>query len=510
MERIPRLGYQGLTQTEWATRGRDRYTPFTTDNFDFRRVGVHVAVQHMFNANLSTTTNFFGHWIERNWARSYQQGLDASGAPLGAAVQGNSIPAQSVFVVPSPTQSFTNARDYFVYGVEPRFHLTHRLFGIANEADFGARALYEHSDRKQFLNLFSGTATASTCFANPPATSCLNENNVRKTDAYSLFFQNRFFVTDQITITPGLRVENVTYNQVNKLPLSGPAEGSTSFTEVLPGIGATYSPTKNYTFFAGVHRGFAPPAVSDAITGAFSTGPSTIVDLDAELSWNYELGMRSTPVHWLGYEVTLFEMDFQNQIISQSAAGGTGATLTNAGRTQHRGIEFATKADVLDMVTGRDNNHDIILDVNYTWLIEAEFKGDRNSSLSAASLLPGEAAVVSVSGNRLPYAPKQLLTAGLGYTNRSVGFNARIETQCISDMFGDDRNTHDPTPSGQRGIVRGWCLVNAAVNQYVQSIKTTFFVTGKNLLDQLVMVDRARGAYPGLPLMVQAGARWSF
>ena len=411
--------------------------------------------------------------------------------------------------MPSPDFSFTNAREYFVYGVEPRFHLTHRLFGIANEADFGARYMYEQSDRKQFNNFLSGAGGTNTCF-NPFGNSCLGENNVRNTHAYALFLQNRFFVTDQITITPGVRLESVTYDQYNKLPPTGETYAKTSFTAVLPGIGATYSPFKNYTFFAGVHRGFSPPAISDAITGAFSTGPTTINDLDAELSWNYEIGMRSNPLHWLGYELTLFEMDFQNQVISQSVAGGVGSTLTNAGRTRHRGIEFATKADVLDMVTGQNNNQDIILDVNYTYLVDAEFRGDRNSSISGTALLPGEAAVVSVSGNRLPYAPKQMLTTGLGYTHRPFGFGVRVEAQCMSDMFGDDRNTHDPTPNGQRGIIRGWCVLNAAVNQYVKPIKTTFFVTGKNLLDQLYMVDRSRSIYAGLPLMVQAGARWTF
>ncbi|HUP81081.1 MAG TPA: TonB-dependent receptor, partial [Pirellula sp.] len=438
-----KLGYQGITEADWARAGRDRQTQFTNDRLDFTRIGAHIALQHMFNANFSSTTNFFGHWIERNWKRAYQQGFDQAGNPVGASVQSNAIPVSSFSVGPAQNQSFTNAREYFVYGVEPRFHLTHRLFGIASEADFGARALFERSDRKQFLNFVNNPGGTSSCFdpGNPTPGTCLNENNVRKTAAYSLFFQNRFFITDQITVTPGFRVENATYEQFNKLPVTGEAYGRTSFTEVLPGIGATYAPTNKYTFFAGVHRGFAPPAISDAITGAFSTGPTTINDLNAELSWNYKIGLRSTPVHWLGYEMTLFEMDFQNAIISQSVAGGVGSTLTNGGRTKQKGIEFAAKADLLDMLTGQNNDQDITMDINYTWLAEAKFKGTRNSTISGTQLLPDEAEVVSVSGNRLPYAPRHMLTAGLGYTNRPFGFNARIEAQCISDMFGDDRNT---------------------------------------------------------------------
>jgi Fe(3+) dicitrate transport protein len=502
------IGYQGLTEAMYATR--PRFTPFEHDNFDFRRLGYHVAVQHMFTANLTSTTNFFGHYIQRDWTRQFQQGLTAAGTPDGSAQASNAIPATSVTVAPA-NQRFTNAREYWVYGVEPRFHLTYRLLGLDSEADFGARYMYEESNRQQFRNTGSGVGVSQSCFGDVdagPGITCLGENNLRTTNAYALFFQNRFFLTDRITVTPGFRVEHVNYDQNNRLANDGNGNfGKTSMTEALPGIGATYSPVKGYTFFGGVHRGFAPPQISDAVT---ATGQ--VVDLDAQLNWTYELGMRSNPLQWLGYELTFFQMDFQNQIIPQSVAGGVGSTLTNAGRTKHRGIEFATKADVLDMVTGYDRDHDITVDFNYTWIAQAEFRGTRNSALGASALLPGEtpSSAFNVSGNRLPYAPKHMLTAGVGYSNGLVGFDARAEVQCISDMFGDDRNTFNPTPNGQRGIIQGWCLVNAAANQYVKPINTTFFVTGKNLFDQTFIVDRTRGIYAGLPLLVQAGARWSF
>jgi len=120
---------------------------------------------------------------------------------------------------------------------------------------------------------------------------------------------------------------------------------------------------------------------------------------------------------------------------------------------------------------------------------------------------------VSVSGNRLPYAPKHLFTGGIAYNNRAFSpgtFSARLEAQCISDQFGDDINLHIPTPSGQRGIVRGWCMINTAINQYVKAINTNFFFVGKNILGQDVIVDRVRGIYPGLPALWQFGAKWTF
>lgn len=97
-------------------------------------------------------------------------------------------------------------------------------------------------------------------------------------------------------MTPGFRVEHISYDQTNRLANNGQGVyGKTNFTEVLPGVGVTYSPFKNNTFFFGAHRGMAPPQISDAITG---TGQ--VVDLGPELNWTYELGVRGTSLHGLG------------------------------------------------------------------------------------------------------------------------------------------------------------------------------------------------------------------
>jgi Fe(3+) dicitrate transport protein len=489
---------------------------------DFRRLGAQVAVNHMFTANLTSTTNFFGHYISRDWTRQAiaQQNPSNDGCVLPLYNISNAICSNATQAIPVSGQ-FTNAREYWVYGIEPRFHYNHSLFGINAEADFGARYMYEESNRIQFQNQIS-LGPPRSCFVGVPGNTCLGENNVRTTNAYAVFFQERF-IFGKFTITPGVRFEHFKYEQTNALPNIGAGtSGSANFTEVLPGVGATYQAFKDHTLFIGAHKGMSPPLISDAVTG---TG--AVVDLDPELSWTYEVGARGNVTQWAGYELTLFQMDFSNQIISQSAAGGVGSTLTSAGETRHRGIEFATKLDLLDAFTGPNRDQDIILDLNYTWIAEAEFIGTKNTSLGCISLLPQERVSMgcaspstgnpvnpaSVSGNRLPYSPKNLFTGGIAYNNRafSVGaFNARLEAQCVSDQFGDDINLQNATPNGQRGIVRGWCMLNASINQYVKKINTNFFFVGKNMLGQDAIMDRTRGIYPGLPALWQAGAKWTF
>jgi Fe(3+) dicitrate transport protein len=526
-EETTRIGYQGLSEGQYAAAPRT--TPFNNDDFNFKRYGLHVAHQYMFNSNLTATTNVFGHYIVRNWTRQEVDpasfllpGTTCQGVTFyfnssnaTCATQTQSLPGGSPGTNAAFNGAFTNAREYWVYGVEPRFHSTYRLLGINSEADFGARYMFEQSDRKQFR--YFGNNLGQSCTNVVDGAQCMGENNLRHTNAWAAFVQNRFLFDnlfkggDQFTITPGIRFESVNYDQQDRTANNGGGQyNKTWIFAPLPGIGATYAPIKEFSIFAGVHRGFAPPAVSDAIQS------NNVVDLSAELSWNYEIGMRTMPAPWIWGELTAFEMDFSNQIITQSAAGGSGSTLTNGGRTQHRGIEAATKIDLLDMVLGYNPNQDVFLNLNYTWLAVAEFRGDRVSTLSPISLipyggvLPGDPLILGISGNRLPYAPKNMFEGAIGYVNRPLGFDARVETQCVSDMYSDDRETYIPTPNGERGVLKGWCIINTAVNQYVKPLNATFFFTGKNVLEHSYITDRSRGIYSGMPAMFQGGARWTF
>jgi outer membrane receptor for Fe3+-dicitrate len=91
---------------------------------------------------------------------------------------------------------------------------------------------------------------------------------------------------------------------------------------LIPGIGVSYTAGERLTVFGGVHRGFAPPRTEDVVTNQ-----GGVVDLDPELSWNYELGFRSTLAPGLRLDSTFYRMDYENQIVAASLAGGVGAAL---------------------------------------------------------------------------------------------------------------------------------------------------------------------------------------
>jgi Fe(3+) dicitrate transport protein len=241
-----------------------------------------------------------------------------------------------------------------------------------------------------------------------------------------------------------------------------------------------------------VHRGFAPPRTEDIITNQ-----GGVVELDPELSWNYEVGARTTVTPGLRLDATLFRMNYENQIVAATLAGGVGAALTNGGATLHQGVEISSRVDTAAL---RRSVHNAYLRVAYTYAPIARFTGVRFSAISGSQ-------GVSVSGNRLPYAPEQLLTVGVGYAHPK-GVDLMLEAVHTSDQFGDDLNTVAATADGQRGRLPAYTVWNAAVNYGIG--RGTLFVTVKNLLDDVFIVDRARGILPGSPRLLHGGIRLRF
>ncbi|HYE66114.1 MAG TPA: TonB-dependent receptor [Pyrinomonadaceae bacterium] len=472
--------YSGLREDEY--RANPRQNIFRNDFFYGDRFGASATYAYIFSSALDLTTNIYGSYFKRHW---WRQSSNSNERPNRLnSLPGGDPDCTGIADLNTTCGNQGRLRRYYVRGFEPRLRANFKLFGLNNEATFGGRIHFETQQREQ--------QNGDTPLAR---SGVLVEDNERKNSAYSAFIQNRFMV-ENWTITPGLRVEHVKYQRTNRLANGGQGvTGRTHLTQLVPGLGVSYQPTQSTTIFAGLHRGFAPPRTEDIINN--TTGGS--IDLDSELSWNYELGVRSLPFSGVKLDATFFRMNYENQIVPASLAGGVGATLTNGGETLHQGIELAGRVDAGSIFKSR---HNVYVRTAYTFLPVAEFTGTRLSSIGGFSN-------VSISGNRLPYAPEHLLNAIIGYSHPR-GIDTLLEAVYVSRQFSDDLNTIDPTPNGQRGLIQSHKIWNATANYYVESLHTTFFVTAKNLFDRTYIIDRSRGILPGSPRLVQAGFKFRF
>jgi Fe(3+) dicitrate transport protein len=474
------VSYSGLTLAEYQA---DPYgNPFENDRFDTERVGGALSHAWFIGDDTSLKSTLYGSHFTRDWWRqssnSGQRPNDSSDPTCGGMANVNTTCGNE-----------GRLRDYWVWGLESRLAHDHELFGASAKTEFGLRYHSENQQRRQW--------NGDTPYARTPGSGVnggVREDNERLIDAYSAFVSTRIDLGDWI-VEPGVRVEQIDYYRRNRL-LAG-AEGRTDLSVVVPGLGVIYRLGEKSVVYVGVHKGFAPPRVEDIINN--TTGGT--VDLDAEESVNWELGVRGDVAPGLYVDAAYFRMDFANQIIPQSAAGGVGATLTSAGETLHQGFELLARgsAKAAGLIATGD---DLYARLSATYLMDASFEGTRFSSVSGFG-------AVSVTGNRLPYAPEWILSAAVGY-EFGDWLQAEVEAQYTDAMFTDDLNSIPVIANGQRGLIEDVLVWNATVNLNIPGTPLGLFVTGRNLTDELYVVDRSRGILPGNKRSFQAGVTVSF
>jgi Fe(3+) dicitrate transport protein len=486
--------YSGLTEEEWASN--PRFNPFSNDSMKLNRVGASMTHGYAFSPLTQLTTTVYGSDVSRDWWRqssnSAQRPNDVSDPNCGSMAN-----------LHTTCGNEGRLRAYHHYGIEPRLRTHFTMFGKVSELESGLRWHVEEQDRRQ-VNGASPLARA----AGPDGdrNSGLREDNLRNNAALSAFAKQRL-ILGHFTVSPGVRLEHITYERLNRM---NGVSGTTKLTQVIPGVGMTYEAWPGLAFFGGVHRGFAPPRTEDVI----DNNSGTVLELDAELSWNYEAGMRGHAGP-LSFELTAFRMNFENQIVPASVSGGTGAALTNSGRTLHQGAELGMRFDVGRLFEMEGP----YVESSFTWLPVARYEGERFAFIStsgsdvgkvySAQNATGTRQEVSVAGNRLQYAPKALHMLAAGYSS-TEGLDFRVERYGVSEQFGDPANTRVTVADGQQGVLAGYGVWNVSASQPLFRSGTRVFMNVRNATNELYLVDRTRGMIPGSPRTFQLGLRQQF
>lgn len=366
-----------------------------------------------------------------------------------------------------------NNRDFERFGVDSRLQFEHPLFGISNEAELGLRYMSEE------MHDVTVGATRAT-----PRTGSINKDVIDSADSLALYAQNRFLLTERLALTAGLRVEG--YEQERHDRRRSSAEGNradTSNTELLPGMGVTYRFTPGLQMFASVYKAFSPALNGDALNGLDDQR------LDAERSVNIEVGVRGGSER-VSYELALFSMDFDNQIIP--ANSNSEFQVTNGGKTVHRGIEMG-----LDVVLGAGFS----LTANATYIPDAEFDGNRFAR---------NGTLTTPDGNRIPYTPEWVANLSLDYAIGNL--RSALSLHHTGAQFTDVLNTRDIAENLSgffTGRIDSYTLLDFSL-LYDVSSQLSFGATLKNLTDEHYIASLRQGIYVGPERSFDVGARFRF
>lgn len=363
-----------------------------------------------------------------------------------------------------------NNRSFQRYGAETRLTAENQLAGVSGEAEIGLRYLTE--------KMFDQTIQATRA---TPRTGVIAQDRIDSAESFALYAQNRFDLTEQLSITPALRVERYTQERVD---LRNGRSAKTDNTEVMPGLGATFQVNPAAQVYASVYEAFAPALNGDSLDGLQDQ------QLDAEKSLNIEVGVRGTQDQ-LSYELTVFRMDFDNQIVP--ANSNSNFQRTNGGKTLHQGLESAISYDF-------GNGLDVF--ANLTWIADAEFNGDRFAANGVTLTTP--------DGNRIPYAPEWVANIGVAYEVND--WRTQLSAHYMDSQFTDVLNTK-PIAENTSGFFTGQLDAYTTVDltsRYQVNPQLEVYGSIKNLLDEHYMASLRQGIYVGPERSFETGVKYRF
>jgi len=447
-DEISNSTYVGLTQPMYDNEGY--YTIIApNDQLDIRRYSASLTHDYFFSSSAFLRTTVYGYTTTRNWLR---QDFSRSRVSNGTGVVfGDTTVAYGAIYMRNSTGN--RNRQFEVAGIEPRITYNYSLGEFRNEFEGGLRLHYERAFEQR---IDGETADAKS--------GNLSEDEIRTGYAGSIFAQNRIYINNNFTVIPGLRLEQFNYERdIYRIAYTDTSISNNDDTfAAIPGIGLNYNLDNNYSVFAGVHRGYAPPRIKDAITNG-----GEALQLDTELSWNYELGLRTQLASFFYLEMTGFLLDFSNQIIPVSeSSGGSGTGLVNGGETLHRGIEGSLRFDINKIFKG-EYQLSLITTATYS---NSFYSNDRFINVNNES--------VNIKNNKLPYAPEFTLSGRL-FLNLTSGFGLQIAANYVASQFTDELNTTEPSADGLSGVMPAYLVTDVTGSYNIPQLNSSIFLSVK-------------------------------
>lgn len=448
------ISYRGLFPDAYAAGAR--FNPAPDDFFITDRSSFDLNHDWEISASARLKTLFYANETRRDYWRFTTVG----GAPTRRSAEG--------FTVWNYGNNINgNNRTVTRVGLESRLGVDHMAFGVAGEAELGLRLMQEEMEDVTVLAVRGRPRTPDQ------ARGGISQDRLDSGDSLALFAQNRFDVSERLSVTAGLRVES--YEQARRDRRSAAPTQTYRNTETMPGLGATFVLNPSVQLFGSLYRAFAPPLVG-SVVGAGE------VPTDAEKSTNLELGLRGSHGAF-SYSATAFQMDFSNQV----DPGVSFIRAPNQGSALHQGLEGAL---------GYDIGGGLRLEGNFTWIPTAEYREDR----------PGEA----LKGNRLAYAPERMANLSLAY--QSGPLQAALLFNYVSEQFGDGMNRREFTTASTGtwgGLMPSYSTTDLTAS-YAISDNLSLSGAIKNLTDKDYIAGLRQGLYIGPERSFEFGVRYRF
>ncbi len=320
--------------------------------------------------------------------------------------------------------------DRFFVGGGGSYAYTGELWGRPNSLIVGMDLDRQDDDRQRFDNNM-GVLGPMIADQNELVTN------------FGLFLQNEIALNGKLALTLGLRYDEIKYEVEDKFLSDGDDSATRTLDEVSPMIGLLYAPSESLSLYGTISTAFEAPTTTQLAnpsgTGGFNLG------VDPQLATNYEVGVKGTIAERNRYELALFSIDVEDELIVFDVGGRD--IYSNAGESSRKGVELSFASEPVDGLrfmlayTYSDFEFDIFIDDN----------GNDHS------------------GKTIPGNPENLFRGEVAYTHSS-GFYAAMDALNVGSLFTRNDNsvsTESYTVVNLRTGLADWRLGNWELEPFV-------------------------------------------
>ncbi len=327
--------------------------------------------------------------------------------------------------------------DRFQFGGGAQYNIGSQIFGLSNRTTIGFDIDTQEDDRQRYANN-NGTQGA------------LALDQLEKGDSIGIYFRNETDLTKRLELSLGIRYDKVDLEVEDQFLGNGDDSAELNFEEVSPMGGLLWKVNPAMNAFVNVSSVFETPTFTE-LTGV---APGGFTDISAQKALNYEVGIKGSPTSRLNYQLSLFHIDVDDEIINTINVDGRTA-FANADTTR-KGVE-ATASFI--PVSGLS----ILMSYTYNDFTFDSFPGS-------------ECGVASCDGNRLPGLPDHNFYTEWSYTHPS-GFFSSMDFQYVSNFFVNNDNTAQNRPYGVSNLRLGYSGV-------IDGVELTPYFGINNLFDE--------------------------
>jgi Fe(3+) dicitrate transport protein len=306
----------------------------------------------------------------------------------------------------------------------------------------------------------------------------------------SIFGENIFFINDKLSITPGVRFENIrtesagTYNDVNFDNADNPIGNvleldnrSLDRSFLLLGIGVSYRSSQNMELYANISQNYRSVTFNDirVVSPTFVVAP----DISDEQGYTADLGARGRWNEIFNYDVSGFGLLYADRI---------GIVLDDRANRVRKNIG---KAFIYGL--------EMFVDANLLKAFKIDFKESKlnlfvNTALTESTYLQSEEN--NVQGKKVEFIPQLNLKTGVNFGYRNL--LGSVQWTYLSDQFTDVENSPIPLDSDNRnGVIGEIPSYDVLDFSLAYTWKIMRFESGvNNLLNRSYFTRRATG-YPG-------------